>query len=99
VNSDPRLYPGEVVEFYDPHPGIGGAAIPMPEHLRIVAQWLVGQRMSVEEAMQCFRDVAEAIRVRTYQDCILVEMGSLDDLPMHGWRAIRFRVIKPQHDS
>ena len=92
----------ETMTFYDPHPGELGCAKPFPEHLRITAQWLDGQTMTVDEAIQCFKDAApeheQPITVTAEQNCILIQMGSYEDWkkgvlkhPAHCWRAIRFR--------
>lgn len=87
----------ETVKFHDPHPGLMGCSIPLPEHLRITAQWLDGQTMTVDEAIQCFKDSASEherpIVVTIEQDCILIKMGSFKDrrYPVHCWRAMRFK--------
>ncbi len=88
--------------FYAPHPGLKGCPVQFPEHLRITAQWLEGQEMSVKEAIQCFEDAApeneRPISVEAKKGCIWVTMGSMveNDYPVHSWAAIFFRnrVIK-----
>lgn len=84
------------VEFHDPHPGLKGCPKQLPEYLRITAQWLNGQIMTLEEAIQCFKDAApeheRPISVETYENTIIVRMGSLNDLPYHVWLAIRFTI-------
>ena len=50
------------VTLYDPHPGIGGAAIPLPEPLRRVAHELDDQTLTLEEAVQRFNAVADKKR-------------------------------------
>ncbi len=84
----------KTVEFYDPHPGLMGCPKPFPEHLRVTAEWLDGQKMTVDEAIQCFEDSApedeQPISVTAAQDCILIQMGSFKDkrYPVHCWRAM-----------
>ncbi len=42
----------EVRTFYDPHPGFAGAAVPIPEKVRRVANELDGQTLSLREAVE-----------------------------------------------
>ena len=40
------------MKFFDPHPGLLGAQVPIPEHVRIVAEHLDGKSMELDEAVQ-----------------------------------------------
>ncbi len=91
------------VIFYDPHPGVGGALVPLPEYLRIIAHWLVGQTMTVQAATDYLIGTVEIVGLKQDQggrliviseeeNCILAKMGSFpEDLPCHCWRVIRFK--------
>ena len=41
--------------FYDPHPGFAGAAVPIPQKIKQVADALSGQTMSLREAVKRLR--------------------------------------------
>ena len=43
--------------FYDPHPGFAGAAVPIPQKIKQVADALSGQTMSLREAVKRLRAV------------------------------------------
>ena len=44
-------------EFYDPHPGFAGAAIPIPGPIKQIADQLNGKRLSLNEAVAQLRAV------------------------------------------
>lgn len=43
--------------FFDPHPGFAGAAVPIPQKIKEVADELSGQTMSLREAVKRLRAV------------------------------------------
>ncbi|PIP31696.1 hypothetical protein COX24_02210, partial [bacterium (Candidatus Gribaldobacteria) CG23_combo_of_CG06-09_8_20_14_all_37_87_8] len=51
----------KIVEFFYPHPGEGGAAIPLPSGLKEAADLLSGQTMDIDEAIKRINEVAENI--------------------------------------
>ncbi len=51
----------KVFEFYDPHPGFGGAVVRLPEEMKKVADELNGRKISLEEALGNFNSVVEKI--------------------------------------
>jgi hypothetical protein len=78
-----------VKTFYDPHPGFQGAAIPIPEPVRLVAVALNGTALSLREA---------AARLQTAtKGSIAVEDGFIGlrlgrpGGPVHYFRVIRYR--------
>lgn len=85
----------DAVTFYDPHPGLAGCAMRFPETLRVVAQWLDGKTMTVEQAVQCFMDAIpeqeRSVTINAEDDWISVKMGSMTDFPIQCWRAILFK--------
>jgi len=49
------------VKLYDPHPGFGGALLPLPRPMKEIADKLNGQSMSLEKAIEMISSVAEKI--------------------------------------
>lgn len=47
--------------FYDPHPGFAGAAIRLPEVVRLVANGMVDKEMEVEKAVSILQDAANTL--------------------------------------
>ena len=84
------------VKLYDPHPGIGGAAIPLPQPLRRVAHELDGQTLTLEETVQRFNAVAnkESGEVKLGEYCILylLKHNYGGQRSIHGWRLLRYRL-------
>lgn len=78
------------VTFYDPHPGIGGAAVPLPVIMRRLAAALDGQTLSLDAALACLRAVAPG-KVEAHLDRGWISFQVGDDIPRHMWRLIRFR--------
>jgi hypothetical protein len=93
----------EVKTFYDPHPGIGGAVVPMPRPIKKVADELAGKSMTLREAVQKVEEAAGQGIVKVVSEpefhYIRFETKTLkqaleeesDDNPRHSWRVIRFR--------
>ena len=48
------------VELYDPHPGFGGAAVPLPLPIKELIDTLVGKEMSLEEAVERLSPAAQS---------------------------------------
>lgn len=90
-----------LVEFYDPHPGEGGAVKPLPERIRIVANWLDGKQMQFDEAMNELHRAAIEMGLEVFDfsardGAIMFTTGSLamNEFPVHCWILIRFREVK-----
>ncbi len=49
------------VELYDPHPGFAGAAVPLPQPMKILADGLAGQSMTLEQALKIIAPAAEKL--------------------------------------
>src|SRR4051794_8071090 len=83
------------VHFFDPHPGIGGAMIPLPAPMLLVAQALNGERMTMQKAITRFTAKAVQMgrwwRVEKYRGCIFLHYDDGPEKPSHIWRLIRFR--------
>ncbi len=78
------------VTLFGPHPGVGGAAIPLPAVVKRVADALDGQTLSLRSAVACLQAVAPGI---VFADVahggILLRVGAAP--PMHLWLVIHFR--------
>lgn len=84
------------VTFYDPHPGIGGAIIPLPEPMKRTAKELDGQTMTIGEAVKKIEDNAVLSGIHFDVDVVPeyqyigVKMREGENI-LHSWRLIRFR--------
>lgn len=81
----------EIKTFYDPHPGFGGAMIPMPSAVKKVADELNGKTMALREAIAKLQAVTEGT-VMIKEGCawISFEICTPDNCK-HFWRVIRFK--------
>lgn len=78
--------------FYDPHPGVGGAAVPLPLPLKVVADGLAGKNLSVALAIEILKAVAPTAEVDDLADKgILMLKFHFGNGGMHAWRIIRYR--------
>lgn len=81
------------VKFYDPHPGFGGAIVPLPKPMYRAACELDGQTATVEKTLEKLRPLAERLNgsVEDSRGFILFEYraGGLT----HGFRLIRYRKV------
>ena len=80
----------EVKTFYDPHPGLAGAMVRIPEKVRQVAQELDGQPLSLREAVNKIRAVTngEVSVVPEYKYIrLLIRAGGL----YHSYRVIQYK--------
>lgn len=85
MNDEPK-------HFYDPHPGVGGAAVPLPLPLKIAADGLSGKNVPVRQAIEIFQTVAPYAEVRADErrGCIFLSIP-FGNGGTHLWRIIRFR--------
>jgi hypothetical protein len=87
----------DIREFYDPHPGWGGAAARFPGSLQEVAIGLDGKRLRLKEAKQRLVEALERTGsgdVFVRPDWIGLQMPSAEDVrrlrcPQHMWMAVR----------
>ena len=83
--------------LYDPHPGFGGAAIPLPEPVLRAARGLNGQVMSVDAAIELLRQSLPSGRFRADEQPAGSGAGSItlklgrEGGTQHLWRVIRYR--------
>ena len=80
-----------VKTFFDPHPGLAGAMIPIPEAVRKVANNLNGKSMTLREAVARIQAVTKGtIRVVERYKFIYLELPGSGGI-RHGFRVIRFK--------
>lgn len=83
-----------VVTFFDPHPGLLGCPVPIPDAVKRVADELDGQSLPIAEAVERIQRAAGGeVDVAFEQRHISLELpGILRGRPcVHSWRVIRFR--------
>ncbi len=80
-------------EFFDPHPGFAGAAIPIPGPIKRVADALDGQTLSLKEAVSRLQAVGiGTVEVVPEHDYIGLRLGDTSGRYVsHFFRVIRFR--------
>ncbi len=85
------------MRFFDPHPGFGGCAVPLPEPVRKVASALDGQKATLKDAVAKVKAViGKGFRLEAKKGCIMLFQGSLEETiksgtPTHCWRVIKYR--------
>lgn len=90
--------------FYDPHPGFAGAAIRLPDVVRLVANGMVGKEMEVEKAIGILQDAANNLvadgtfnmaEVTDHPDHayigLMLSEGDEGTYPKHSFRVIRYK--------
>lgn len=84
-----------MVEFYDPHPGLAGCPVRLPEAVRLVADSLSGKIGSVQEAKELIIDAVDTdlpFEVKVEDTCILLMIGNFD-IGKHCWNVIKYREV------
>ncbi len=83
------------VTFYDPHPGFGGAIIPLPRPLKVIAEKLNGQNITLEEALGLIELAANKLAVHKevsiVEDYKYISFRYGDGRAIHSFRLIRYR--------
>lgn len=89
--ENPVPFPADrKVTFYEPHPGFGGAAVPLPSIVKRIADALDGQTLPLVDAVACIQAVTRGqVFAHEYDGWIQLTVGS--GPPQHVWRVIRFR--------
>jgi hypothetical protein len=88
--------------FYDPHPGRAGAAIRLPDVVRLVAKGMDGKEMELDKAMDIIQDAANSLvsdgtfghaQVADHEDYIGLTLceGDEGSYPKHSFRVIRYK--------
>ncbi len=86
-------------EFYDPHPGTGGAIEPLPLPVKKVANKLSGQVLALNIALKRVQDVTDGkVFAKEVKVDSKIERVVLLNLKyggrIHCWRVLRFREAK-----
>ena len=80
-----------VKTFFDPHPGLAGAIVPIPEAVKKVANNLNGKSMTLREAVARIKAVTKGtVRVVDRFEFIYLEHTESNGV-QHGFRVIRFK--------
>ncbi len=80
-----------VKTFFDPHPGLAGARIPIPEKVRMVANELSGKSMTLCEAVARIQAATSGkVSIANNYDFILLEIIEANGV-RHGFRVVRFK--------
>lgn len=88
--------------FYDPHPGFAGAAIRLPDVVRLVAKGMDGKTMELDKAMDIIQDAANNLvadgtfgsaEVMDHENYIGLTLCDGDEMsyPKHSFRVIRYK--------
>lgn len=87
-----------IVELYDSHPGFGGAAIPLPDRVRLTAQSLEGKKMTVHSAYVILHDTKGAtdgeMEIVWEHNFIGLWIPAKRGSPSHLFRVIKFREVQ-----
>jgi len=90
VVGEKELDLDETREFYDPHPGLAGAMIPLPKDVKKVADGMDGQLLSLREAIRKIQQVTKgSIELPEGYDFIGLRIGG--EGLTHSWRVICYR--------
>lgn len=87
----------EIREFFDPHPGFGGPTVPLPTPFKTVADSLAGQQITIKEAVNTFKKVAQRVGgvIEAEENWILLhyprKWNPLIYTQCHCWVLIRHR--------
>ncbi len=70
---------GEVKTFYNPHPGFGGAIIPLPSAIKQVVDDLAGQQVTLQEAIDKVKlsvvlSNMSLVEIRVRESCLLLKV-------------------------
>ncbi len=87
---------GRKVKLYDPHPGFVGAAVPLPEPMKELADKLDGLNMSLEDALDNLSPVAEELGgfVRLVEDGKYIRFGyKKESGKEHSFRLLSYELI------
>lgn len=72
--------------FYDPHPGMAGCSVPIPEAVRLAANALAGRTLTLAYAIKKIDAAGTGGKVEAHSDCIMLTIVSA---MVHCWRVIR----------
>ena len=83
---------GKPVFFFSPHPGWAGAATPVPEPVRLVANKLNGRILTIQQGLDKLTNVMPAgFRLSVEPDCVLLWSLQIPHVARHCWRVLRYR--------
>lgn len=81
------------VRLYDPHPGFAGAAIRIPEPVRLVANDLDGKTMTLKEAVGKIKSVTNG-KVFPSEEHSFIALRLHNGGLIHMFRVLRFSYVE-----
>lgn len=93
-----------LVTFYEPHPGFGGAVVPLPGPIKTVIDKLDGKTMTLRQGIEKIK-AAGIGQLEILEDygCIMLNLGEWPPkkAPCHTWMIIKYKrvlkeIIKPK---
>lgn len=96
-----------IVTFYEPHPGFGGAAVPLPGPVKIAIDELDGKTMTLRQGIAKIKatsvgklETRNLATIEIWEDpaCIVLGLGEWPPkkAPHHTWMLIKFKVKKKE---
>jgi len=80
-------------EFYDPHPGFGGAMVPLPKLMYAAAHEMNWQVMAVDKALEKLRQLAEQLNGRVKDSEGFISFEYRSGSFVHGYRLFKERTF------
>ncbi len=80
----------ELKTFYDPHPGLRGAVLPIPLEVKKVAGRLNGKTLSLREALSKIREVTTG-KVEVVGGCDYISLDITTDHLRNFYCVIRYK--------
>jgi hypothetical protein len=78
-----------LVKFYDPHPGIGGAAVPLPMAIKTLIDSYDGKEAQLSDLLEDVKKIPGVVCWALLDDCYVacrINSGGYT----HQWRLIRW---------
>lgn len=91
MNNPKNINLDEAKTFFDPHPGLMGASIPIPLRVKRVADQLNGKTMTLREALDEFKETTDG-EFTVREGAIFLKIKGDGVMYMwHLWRVIKYR--------
>lgn len=82
--------------FSDPHPGVGGAVIPLPVSLKLAAKEIDQQVLKLDDVIQKFREVGFKLNANIAINLdykMITAKLNYPDGTIHSWRLISYQSV------
>lgn len=87
-----------VVIFYEPHPGFGGATVPLPGPVKTAIDKLDGKTMTLRQGIEKIKAAGIGhLEILEDYGCIMLTLGEWPPkkAPCHTWMLIKYK-LKPK---